>query len=60
MTHTSGSVAASRWLASVSSRVGPMLPATATGRPVRSTSKPVNAVTVVFPLVPVMASTLGA
>ena len=43
----------------VSSKVGPMLPATATVLPARCTSWPVSAVTVVFPLVPVMAITLG-
>ena len=37
-----------------------MLPATATVLPARCTSWPVNAVTVVFPLVPVMAITAGA
>jgi hypothetical protein len=43
-----------------SSIVGMMLPATATRRPVRSTSRPVIAVVVVLPLVPVMAMTCGA
>ena len=37
-----------------------MLPATATVLPARSTSCPVSDVTVVLPLVPVMASTHGA
>jgi hypothetical protein len=46
--------------ASVSSMVGPMLPATATRRPARSTSWPVSEVVVVLPLVPVIAITLGA
>ena len=38
---------------------GPMLPATATRQPTRSSNKPVSEVVVVLPLVPVMASTLG-
>ena len=59
-TQTSGNVSASMWAESVSSKVGPMLPATATLLPARSTSWPVNAVTVVLPLVPVIASTAGA
>ena len=59
-TQTSGSVPASMCCDSVSSSVGPMLPATATRLPARSTSWPVKAVTVVLPLVPVMASTDGA
>ena len=46
--------------ASVCSIVGPMLPAAATRRPLRSTSSAVSAVVVVLPLVPVMAMTLGA
>ncbi len=60
-TQTSGSAPpASSAAASVPSRVGPMLPATATLRPARSTSCAVIAVVVVLPLVPVMASTRGA
>ncbi len=66
-THTSGSgcgsssrAAASSASASVCSMVGPMLPAIATRRPARSTSPFVIAVVVVLPLVPVMASSLGA
>ena len=59
-THTSGNVPASMWPARVSSNVGPMLPATATLLPERSTSWPVSDVTVVLPLVPVIASTAGA
>ena len=59
-THASGSMPASMRAASVSSSVGPMLPATATRLPERSTSCPVREVTVVLPLVPVMASTAGA
>jgi ABC-type taurine transport system substrate-binding protein len=61
-THTAGSGAsvASSAVANVSSMVGPMLPAAATVRPQRSTSKAHIAVVVVLPLVPVMASTLGA
>jgi hypothetical protein len=58
-THTSGSVPASMCAASVSSKVGPMLPATATVLPARATNWPVSAVTVVLPLVPVTASTAG-
>jgi len=58
-TQTSGNVSASMRADSVSSKVGPMLPATATGLPTRSTSWPVSAVTVVLPLVPVTASTAG-
>ncbi|MNV68380.1 hypothetical protein D3C71_1612220 [compost metagenome] len=58
-THTSGNVPASRWVVRVSSNVGPMLPATATRLPERSTSWPVSDVTVVLPLVPVIASTAG-
>ena len=45
---------------SVSSKVGPMLPAVATDLPARSTSSAVIAVVVVLPLVPVMARTCGA
>ena len=63
-TQTSGSASfarlASSASASVSSSVGPMLPATATRLPARSTSSAVSAVVVVLPLVPVMASTCGA
>ena len=64
-THTSGSGASSASddasaAARVSSNAGPMLPAVATRRPARCTSKAVMAVVVVLPLVPVMASTCGA
>ena len=59
-TQVSGSVPASMCWARVSSSVGPMLPATATLRPAQSASRPVSEVTVVLPLVPVMASTAGA
>ncbi len=48
------------WADKVSSRVGPMLPATATLSPARATSCPVSEVTVVLPLVPVTAKTAGA
>ena len=60
ITHTCGSCPLSSFSASVSSSVGPMLPATADCFPARSTSWPVSAVTVVLPLVPVIASTEGA
>ena len=59
-------IASAEWLpvpiaaASVSSMVGPMLPAMATRSPARSTSMAVSEVVVVLPLVPVIASTLGA
>jgi hypothetical protein len=46
--------------ASTSSMAGPMLPATATRIPARDSNCPVREVVVVLPLVPVMASTLGA
>ena len=60
-TQTSGSGAsASSASASVCSMVGPTLPAIATRRPARATSKLTIAVVVVLPLVPVMASTRGA
>jgi hypothetical protein len=36
-----------------------MLPATATRRPARSTSRPASEVVVVLPFVPVIAITLG-
>ena len=45
---------------SLSSADGLMLPATPTVLPARSTRRPASAVVVVLPLVPVMASTLGA
>ena len=44
----------------VSKSVGPMLPATFTVLPARATNCPVSDVTVVLPLVPVIASTCGA
>ena len=44
----------------VSNKVGPMLPATLTDLPARSINCPVSEVTVVLPLVPVMANTWGA
>ena len=58
-THTCGNVSASMCALSVSSSVGPMLPATATDLPACSTNWAVSEVTVVLPLVPVMASTAG-
>ncbi len=60
-TQTCGSVAlAMQRRDSLSSAAGLILPATATVLPARSTSRPVSAVVVVLPLVPVMASTRGA
>ncbi len=59
-TQTSGSASASSASASVCSIVGPMLPAIATRRPVRSISCAAIAVVVVLPLVPVIATTFGA
>ena len=45
--------------AKVSSNVGPILPATATVLPARATNWPVSYVTVVLPLVPVIAMIWG-
>ncbi|MCY1303973.1 hypothetical protein D9M70_537060 [compost metagenome] len=59
-THTSGSVAEAMHADSLSSADGLILPATATVLPARSTSRPVSAVVVVLPLVPVTASSFGA
>jgi hypothetical protein len=59
-THTCGSRARRDARGQRVQQVGPMLPATATVLPLRSTSWPVSAVTVVLPLVPVTASTAGA
>ena len=59
-TQISGRASSARALVSVSNRVGPILPATATLFPAQRTRWPVSEVTVVLPLVPVMASTFGA
>jgi hypothetical protein len=64
-TQTSGNFSPSapgsaRAAVSVSSSVGPTLPAIATRRPARSISSAVIAVVVVLPLVPVIATSRGA
>ncbi|MNT74086.1 hypothetical protein D3C72_2128670 [compost metagenome] len=59
-THTSGSDAEAMQADSLSSADGLILPATATLLPARSTSRPVSAVVVVLPLVPVIARIFGA
>ncbi len=59
-TQACGSVSLSSASRNTSSAVGLMLPATWTVRPARRHSKPVKLVTVVLPLVPVIAINLGA
>ena len=59
-TQTSGSAVLSMASDSLSSIAGLMLPATATVLPARSHRRPVSAVVVVLPFVPVIARTFGA
>ncbi len=59
-THACGNVSCSSASRSTSSAAGLILPATCTVSPARLHSKPVRLVTVVLPLVPVIAMSLGA